>query len=501
MTIILDGNHLTIEELALIAGEDPAVVELTPEGVKRVHDARAVVMEALERGESVYGLTTGLGSRASEMLDAEALAEFSYQAIRGRAHAIGESLSVLIVRAAMAVRLNTLLKGAAGADISVVECLQQCLNKGLIPVIGEVGSIGTGDLCWGATLGLALIGEGQMFDREGAVANSIAVMQAAGVTPLSLGPRDGLALANHSSFSAAMMALGVHRATRLMESIQSATALSMEAFMANLSPLDPIPVEMRPQPGQSVAAQQLLDLLQGSPILNTANARRLQDPLSIRNVSEVHGASIAALNFARDAAENEINGASDNPVVDLAQRRIISCGAYHTPLLSIAAQTLSNAFVHVATTQLSRIVKLLTERFSGLPQYLAAPGSNSNGFAPVLKIAEALVAELSHAAMPVPVWPSVNADGVEDIQTNAPTAIKALDRVVANAESLCAIELMVASQAYELRGNAESAPRIKSMFKRVREVSATLEQDRPLTKDIESVAKQVQAGCYPLDSD
>ncbi len=498
MTILLDGNNLTIEDLALIAGEDSCLVELAPEGVARVIDARAVVMEALERGESVYGLTTGLGSRADEMLDENALAEFSYQTIRGRAHAVGEPLSIPVVRAAMAVRLNTLLKGGAGADIAAVECLQQCLNKGLTPVIGEVGSIGASDLCWGATLGLALIGEGQMFDQKGAPACSFEVLQAAEMPPLSLGPRDGLALANHSSFSAAMMALSVNRASRMMESIQSAAALSMEAFMANVMPLDPIAAEMRPQPGQSAAAQQLLDLLHGSALLNTENARRLQDPLSIRNVTEVHGAGIAALNFACDAAQSEINAASDNPVVDLAQRKIVSCGAYYTPLLSIAAQTLSNAFVHVATTQLSRIVKLLTERFSGLPQYLAAPGSDSNGFAPVLKIAEALVAELSHAAMPVPVWPSVNADGVEDIQTNAPATIKALGRAVSHAEPLCAIELIVASQAYELRGNASSAPRIKLIFDRVRQVSAKLEQDRPLTKDIESVVRQVQSGCYLL---
>jgi histidine ammonia-lyase len=298
-----------------------------------------------------------------------------------------------------------------------------------------------------------------------------------------------------------MMALGVHRASRVMESNQSATALSMEAFMANTSPLDPIATELRPQPGQREAAQQLLDLLQGSPILDTGNARRLQDPLSIRNVTEVHGAALAALDFARDAATKEINAASDNPVVDVEQRRIISCGAYHAPLLCIASQTSSNAFVHVANTQLSRIAKLLTERFTDLPQFLAAPGSESNGFAPVLKIAEALVAELSHAAMPVPVWPSVNADGVEDIQSNAPVAIKALDRVVSHAESLCAIELIVASQAYELRGSSASAPKVRPIFKRVREVSPTLEQDRPLTNDIESVVRQVRAGRYFFDSD
>ena len=499
MRIVLDGIRLTIEDLARIAGEEAAAVDLAPEGVARVHDARAVVMEALDRGDRVYGLTTGLGSQASERLDAQALADFSYQTIRGRAHAIGEPLSIPDVRAAMTVRLNTLLKGGAGADVAVAECLQECLNKRLTPVIGEVGSIGASDLCWGATLGLALIGEEQMFDAEGNEAKASEVMREAGVTPLTLGPRDGLALSNHSSFSAAMMALGVHRASRLMESNQSAAALSMEAFMANVTPLDPVAAELRPQPGQSIAARELLGLLQGSPILNSEKARRLQDPLSIRNVSEVHGAALAALNFARGAAQSEINAVGDNPMVDLEGRRILSCGAYHTPLLSIAAQTLSNALVHVANTQLSRIVKLLTERFTGLPQYLAAPGSDSNGFAPVLKIAEALVAELTHAAMPVPVWPSVNADGVEDIQTNAPVAIKALDRVVANAESLCAIELIVASQAYDLRGTETSGPKIRSIYDRVREVSPALEQDRPLTADIESVAEQIRAGRYLLE--
>jgi len=495
MSVILNGNSLSPQQLTEIASGEQVAVD--PQAMALVVSARQVVMRALERGDKVYGLTTGLGSRVSETLSADALREFSYQTLRGRAHAIGAPLPVTMVRAAMAVRLNTFLKGAAGVDPPIVQHFVDCLNIGITPVVGDIGSIGASDLCIAATMGLSLVGEGLMTDSAGQVAASDQVMAAAGLRPPALGPKDGLALANHSSFSAAAMALNVIAADNLLQAVQGATAISMEAFVANLSPLDPLADHYRPQPGQQQAAEQLRYWLQGSWINDPANARRLQDPLSIRNVAQVHGAALAALSFAREAAAAEINGASDNPVVDIPQDRIISCGAYHTPHLSIASQTLSNALMHVSHTQVARVASLLKARFSGLPQYLAAPGSDSNGFAPVLKVMEALVAEISHAAGQVAVWPSVNADGAEDIQTNAPVAIKALGVVVALAEKLCAIEMIAAAQAFELRAINDPGQRVAALVAKVRALSAFIDRDRPLGEDIERVAAAIAAAELP----
>ena len=480
--LALDGDSLTVGSLVAASRSEHVKVGIGEDAHQRVADAHAVVCQAVQDGTPVYGLTTGLGSRVGERLDEEALQNFSEQTLRGRAHALGAPLPVELVRGAMIVRLNTLLKGGAGASPELVAMLAQCLERNRIPDVGSVGSIGASDLCQGATLGLALVEE-------------------FGFTP---GLRDGLALANHSSFSAAAMGRAVHDAGILLNSVQSAAALSLCGFQANLSPLHALASQMRPQAGQREVSKQLEALLQGSTIVDIAQARRLQDPLSIRNIPQTHGAALAALNFARAAATDEINGASDNPVVDMENDRVISCGAYHTPLLAIASQALSQALVHVAHTQLSRIARLLGERFSGLPQFLASPGDNataaSNGFAPVLKVAESLVARISHQAAPVAVWPSVNAEGAEDIQTNALTAIQGLDAVIDNARLLCAIELMVGAQALDLRWQLDNryvaGPGIVTIHQMVREVSPMLRDDRSLSREIESVADRLGDGRF-----
>ena len=178
---------------------------------------------------------------------------------------------------------------------------------------------------------------------NGSVLSGAEAMESIGVRPLKLEPRDGLALASHSSFSVAAAAMGLYKTISCLDRVQIATAMTMEAFRANLSPLDSFAQTVNPQPGLAEAAEQLSDLLRGSVLFDPAKARRLQDPLSIRNAVQVHGALISALNFAIDTVEVEMNASSDNPVVDVARHTIISCGAYHTPHLTIAVETVSRA--------------------------------------------------------------------------------------------------------------------------------------------------------------
>ena len=467
-------------------------IVLSRDGMRRMRVARRVVDSALRNEEPVYGLTTGLGARVSERLLDQELIEFSYQTIRGRAHAVGQALDRDVVRAAMIVRLNTLLIGASGASPAVATFLRNCLNCGLTPVIGETASIGAGDLCWGATMALSLIGEGEMMDCHGTTGPSQESLAQAGLEPLVLGPRDGLALANHSSFTAAIGAIGVRQAQVLLAAAQAASALSMEAFGANLSVLDRSILALRPQPGQAEASAGLLRLLEGSRLADSANARRLQDPISLRNIAQVHGSVFAAIGFAQAAVEAEINGASDNPAIDVSNGVVRSTGAYHTPHLTIAVETQSRALTHLAALQVARIAKMLSHRFTDLPLFLASPGAHSNGFAPVMKIAEALFAEAEHLSRPVSVWPSVNADGTEDGLTNAPLAAKNAVTLVGKLRLLTAIELIVATRAMELRDLGDNvAPRLTTVMSMVRALSAPLDGDRPLGRDIEAIADSI----------
>jgi histidine ammonia-lyase len=496
-SLLLDGEGLTCRSLADAAARVRPAIGLSAAAQRRLAAARAVVTRALESGEAVYGLTTGLGARATERLSTAELAAFSLQTLRGRALSLGEPLPPEVVRAAMIVRLNTLGRGAAGCDPAVAAFLEACLARGLTPVVRAGGSIGASDLLLGATLGLALVGEGALRDAEGRIGPGREILAAAGLAPLALGPRDGLALANHSSFSAALAALFVARAETALESVQSTAALAMEAFRANLSPLDPAALALRPQPGQERAAAGLRTRLAGSALAAPGAARRLQDPLSFRTLPQTHGAGFAALEVARAAAEAEINGASDNPAVLLEEGRVVSNGAFQTPWLTLASETLSRALAQIAVLLVARCSKLLAERFTGLPLFLARPGADSNGFAPVMKLAEALLAEVLQAAQPVAVWPSVNADGVEDALTNAPLAARQGLRLLEAFERLVALEAAIAAQAVELRGCADTlAPALRPVLAAVRRRVAPLAEDRPLAGEIEALAGDLRAGAF-----
>ena len=499
--VLLDGRSLTPEGLAR-AARGGVTFNISDECRARMVAARAVVERAVADRVPVYGVTTGLGARVTEALDHDALTAFSYQTIRGRAHAVGKPALTEIVRAAMIARANTLVTGAAGASPAVCDHYLACLNAGLTPVVGELGSIGAADLVWNATAALALIGEGPMENASGQIGPGAEVMQAAEIVPPSLGPRDGLAMCNSSSYSAALSGLACAAAMDAYSAAQSAAALSMEGFVANLSPLDPRVLGLREQAGQAEAAAELMHLLDGSALKQTGAARRLQDPISIRNVVQVHGAVCAALSVLNDAAMSELNGASDNPAVLLEDAKILSIGNYFTPHLCIALETASRSFVHLAMAQLARLAKLQSPRFSDLPLFLAAPGSTSNGFAPVMKTAEAVVSKLVHAAQPVAVWPSINADGAEDALTNTPTAAQALIEVAECSATLTAIELLVAAQAVELRGGAGrlGAP-MQKVLHVVRERSPALTEDRPLGGEITTVAEAIRDGVFSVGSD
>lgn len=496
MKILLDGYSLSLVDLARIAGSEDTEIILSVDGKERMQEGREIVLSALERSEVIYGLTTGLGSQAGEGLSGEQLSRFSVQTLRGRAQSLGEPLAKHIVRAAMAVRINTLMTGAAGASPELADCLLACLRTDTTPIIGEIGSIGVADLCWGATLGLALTGEGKMRNSSGEICDATEALASANVPPFKPGPKDGLVIASHSSFSGALLALSGISCGYVMEAVQAATIITMEAMRANLTPLDPIASALHPQHLQAETALQLLDGLAGSALKNANQAKRLQDPLSMRNAVHVHAAAFSALENLKTVATIEINSVTDNPIVDLAGCRVLSCGTYYTAHLALVAQSMSQALAHVATAQLARMSKLLSARFSGLPQFLASGGVESNGFAPVLKIAEALVAGVHHDATPATVWPSINAEGVEDIQSHAPLAIRSLGRVLDQISQLCAMELIMGAQAIDMLKGVQKAPQVLRWVEQIRLDSAPIQADRSITDDINLISDAIRRGKF-----
>ena len=496
--LTLTGENLTVDGIVAVARKNQAV-SLDPKALARMAAARKVVDDYLAADRPVYGLNTGLGARVTHRLSQAELAAFSKRTVEGRANAVGPRLPQETVRAVMVVRLNVLLRGGAGASPAVAGAIADCLNAGLTPVMPSIGSIGAGDLCVLAHLGQALIGQGEM-DCDGERLNATEALARKGLEPLVLGPKDGLALCNASSFSAGRAALVLADAHQIAELSSIAAALSLEGFRANLSPIDPRVAAARPAPGQAQAAARLRHLLTGGSLQEPGAARRLQDPISLRSASQVIGSLLAAIDFLAAPLEAEINGSGDNPLVLIDDEEILSTGNYHTPALALALDCLSQALAPAAGQSVSRSARLLTERLSGLPANLSQGGPGHSGFTPLLKVAEALLQQIRHLALPVPADLRWGADGVEDDLTNTPLAAEKAEGVLWRLRLVIAMELMVAAQAVDLAKPEKLGRGTEVAWKMVRAVVPPLTEDRPGGPDAERLDRELLANGKLLDA-
>lgn len=490
--VCLTGHDLTVDEVERVA-RGAARVELDRDAVGRMAASRRVVESYVAGGRPAYGLTTGLGARVVETLPPDALAEFSRRTVLGRAHSVGPPLPAEVVRAAMLVRANGLAHGGAGATPALAQALVALLDHGVHPVVPSIGSIGAGDICVLAHIGLVVLGEGEA-ELRGEVLPAARALAAAGLAPLELAPKDGLALISSNAVSAASAALALVDAAAVLEAAQAAAALSMEGFRASLTPIDARVAAARPAPGQAAAAGGLRRLLAGGS-LAAAGGRRLQDPLSFRCVSQVHGSLATALELLRDALGPELNGAGDNPLVLAEDGVIVSTGNFFVPALALAADAVALALVQVATLTAARVARLLSQPLTDLPQNLAPAGSTGTGMAPLLKVAGALVAEIVHAAAPVTLASVAHRDeSVEDAVTGAPLATSRLAGMLDHCRLLIALELVVAAQAVDLAAASNKVllgAGTRAIHTAVRALVEPLRSDRPLGGDVERVAAEL----------
>ncbi len=489
----ITGRDLTPAALAAIA-RGAAEVVVDPGARERMQAAADVVRRAAEAGAPIYGVTTGLGPQVVDRLQEDELAAFSLATVRGRAMAVGEPLSAELTRAAMAVRLNGLCAAGAGAAPALADGLAGLLNAGVHPCIPGSGSVGASDLCLLAHVGLTLIGEGTA-ELRGERMPSARALERAGLRAITLGPKDGLAICSSSAVSVGAAALALVDAGSCLEGAQIAAALSMEGFRANLTPLDPRVVAARPAPGQAWAADGLRALLAGGELTQPGAARRLQDPLSFRCASQIHGALRVALDLLTEAVAAELTGAADNPLVLTDDEEILSTGNFHVPALALALDAVAIAIAQVAAPMAERQARLTTSRLSGLPDNLTTEAGVRSGMGPLSKTAQALVTEIRHSAAPFAVHPTVGSDGVEDDSTGAVPAAMRVHHQLARLRRLIALELVVAAQAVTLAAPGRLGDGTAVAHATVRGCVEELGEDRPLGADIERLGREaVQSG-------
>ncbi len=481
-TLDLDGKSLSLDDIEAVAAGRMAL-QLTAEAKANLARGRAVVEAALAKQEPVYGLTTGLGARVGHRLSNEDLAAFSLRTVQGRAQSIGPELEAATTRAVMLLQLNGRLSGGAGLSPIIADLLVEMINCDLRPALPSIGSLGAGDLCILGHLGRFVAGQGEGWHaaQRGTATDLFA---AAGLKPADLGPKDGLALINASSVSTAIAALALQQIKRLYATAQVAGALSLEAFRGNLSPLRPAASAARPQPGQARAATELLTLLEGSLLHEPGQARRLQDPISLRCLAPLHGSLAVTWDFAAAAVAAEINASGDNPLILVEEEEIISTGNFLTPHLTLALDALAQAVAQSASASLSRTARLMSKRFSDLPDNLSRHDSGRSGFAPLMKIGDSLLGEMTHLAQPVQAIMRWGADGVEDEVTHSPLAAKKLSDLAQRFAYLLAMELAIGAEALEQRRPPQVAGRVSQALGLVRSCVAPLDDDRSFSCEL-----------------
>ena len=440
-----------------------APVELDDEARARLSAGRAALDAAIAAGTPVYGATRGLGPRSGEATPPDPARE--HVVIRARAASVGPPLPDDVVRAALCARLAGLAAGGAGVAPETADALAGLLAADEAPRVPGIGSVGMSDL--------VLLGHAVLPLVDGP----------------ALAPKDGLALVATNAVAAGWGALLVHDAEVALRRADETAALSLEAYVAGLSPLDPRVAAARPAAGQVEAAARLRALLAGSALEGPGAARRLQDPLSFRCLASVHGCALAALQGARAAVEVELAAASDNPLVIAADGEVLPNGNFHAGALALAVSALALALHGVAAASAARITHHLDERSSGLPQTLSTAEGTPAGLAPLQKSAAALVLEMRRLAAPVTLDATDAALGVEDLTAPALQAIADTAVIVARLPLLLAIELVCAAQAIDLRGSAgDLAPGTADVRRLVRRHVEPLGPERPTGPDVDRLA-------------
>ena len=480
--IFLDGNSFTLDQLVAIAREF-VEVSLTDAARARVNAARAVVDEFADRETPTYGINTGFGSFAEVRIPHQSLSQLQVNLLRSHAAGVGDPLPVPVVRATIALRANVLAKGFSGVRLETLERLVEMLNRRVHPVVPSRGSVGaSGDLAPLAHIALVLIGEGDVPDGVR-------------LAPLSLAPKEGLALINGTQPSTALLGLAVADAERLTRVADIAAALSIDGLQGSTRPFEARIHAARPYAGQRVSAQNLATLLADSGINAAhANCGRVQDAYSMRCAPQVHGAAREACRFAHDVFAIEANAATDNPMVFADTRDVVSGGNFHGAPVGIAADLLCIGLAQLATISERRSDRLVNPALSGLPAFLTRHGGLHSGLMMAQVTAAALTSELKTLAHPASVDSIPTSGNKEDhVSMSMAAALKAA-RAVDLARSVIAIELLCASQAIDLLAPLRTSPPLARVHATIRARVSTLEEDRPPSNDIERITNLIARG-------
>jgi histidine ammonia-lyase len=503
-SIFLDGQNLTIENVISVAYHN-AQVELSPQASAQVQRAAKAVETLIERGEIVYGVTTGFGAFKDRIIPPEEVEQLQRNIIMSHAVGAGPLFDVPTVRAIMLIRANTLARGHSGIRLNTLQLLIDMLNKGVHPDIPQKGSLGaSGDLAPLAHMSLVMIGMGRA-EFEGEKLDGRAALERAGLEPVTLAAKEGLALTNGTSVMCALGALAVSRCEQASRVADVAGCLSLEALNGTPMAFDERIHALRPHPRQIDCAAYLRRLLAGSKLVRGKDPTNVQDAYTLRCIPQVHGAVREAVAYARWVIDIELNAVTDNPLIfiddDTDEITVISGGNFHGEPLAIAMDYLAVAFTELGNISERRIMRLTDEASNAhvLPAFLTENGGLNSGFMITQYTAAALANENKILAHPASVDTIPTSANVEDHVSMGCTAALKMHQIIDNVEHILTVELLDAAQGIDFRRkqvgkNSALGQGTQPVYDLIRQFVPFVEQDTILYEYIEVIKELVTSG-------
>lgn len=497
--ILLDGAHLRLEDVIAVA-RNFIHVELSPEAKARMEQSRELVEQWISEGAIIYGVTTGFGSNQDKNIPAEEAEAFQENLIISHSSGVGAALDEASVRAMMLLRANALAKGCSGIRVETVEQLLEMLNKRICPFVPVKGSVGSsGDLAPLSHMTLAMIGKGEVFFENHRMP-ALDALNRAGIEPVRLKAKEGLALTNGTQFMTGIGALTLCDAENLAKIADIAGAMTIEAMKGKSAAFAEEVHRLRPFPGQIATAQNVRALIKGSQLIDLVDEhteKKRQDAYSLRCLPQVHGASRQAIAFTRQMLEIEINSATDNPLVLADHMQSYSAGNFHGQPVALTMDFLALALSEIGNISERRIARLVNVRESfGLPGYLIDNSGFYSGVMMAQYTAAALASEnkvLIHPASGDSIPTSANQ---EDHNSMGSIAARQAREVLENVQQIIALELLCAAQAIGLRERESHRPGAgtRAAYDFIRRHISQIDVDREIYVDFQKALELVRSG-------
>ena len=493
--VLLGNEPLTFDEVVQVARFD-AHVSISDEVLERVRKSRSVIDDMASSDVAVYGVSTGFGALESQSIGKEMRTQLQKSLIRSHAAGVGAFVETEVVRAMMFLRLKTLASGRTGVRVEVLKTYQALLNSHITPAVKEFGSLGcSGDLAPLAQCALAVMGEGEVWNKEGELVSSAVALQQAGIAPVELVEKEGLALINGTDGMLGMLILAIVDIEKLCDSADVIAAMSVDGLMGTNAVFRDAVHDLRPHPGQKVSAKRMFAVLEDSGILasHSVDDTRVQDSYSLRCAPQVHGAVRDTLTHAKNVAEIELNAVIDNPV-SLDDGTLASNGNFHGAPVAYVLDFLAITLTDLGSIAERRTDRLLDHHRSfGLPPFLADDAGVDSGLMIAQYTQAGLVSENKRLSVPASVDSIPTSAMQEDHVSMGWHAARKLRKVIDNSFYIFAVELTAASRAIELRAPHKPSKIVQGIMKKFRTVVPGVGPDRYLGPELEAAEHFVRS--------